>query len=91
MDDKEYLRETFNKRKQELAEKIELRIKECSDDSSCVELERLKSVRAKFAQFTNSVSSTLSSANLNNVESVYVLGQQIHSLKSISQEFENIK
>lgn len=88
--DTDYLRETFRKRHDELSEKITTTLKNCEADASCVEIDALKNVQNKFLQFSRSFDSTMANANNNNVETVYLIGSQISSLKSISDEFENI-
>lgn len=89
--DKDYLLDAFNKRKEELSEKISTAIKNCDMNSSCVQGEELQRIQTKFTQFSTSFSDALSVANINNTEAVYMIGQQIQSLKAIASEFENIK
>lgn len=89
--DKDFLLESFNKRRDELGEKIATAIKNCEMNATCVQGEEFKKIQKKFNQFTSSFSDSIANPNRNNVEAVYMIGQQIQSLKSISDEFENIK
>lgn len=87
--DATYLRESFDKSRTELATAIADKIKEC-EKNSCVSLVAYQDLQKKFNQFNASVTSALSKDG-NNVETIYVIGQQLGSLQSLKKEFENIK
>lgn len=88
--DQDALLETFNKRRADLGQKISDSLKKCQD-TTCVSLDAITLVKHKFDQLNNSFQSTLAAKKGSPVETIYMIGQQLQSLKAISDEFENIK
>lgn len=90
--DSSFLLESFTKKKVELEQSIEKRIKECSANAStCMESENLQNFAKKEADFAKVFTATIDQKKWNPVETVYFLSQQFHTLESLKKELESIK
>lgn len=86
--DKQFLTDTFNKRKNALLENLESQIKTCTtSDTPCSKLHTMKDLKKR----TEELSENITKNTNESVEGIYFIGQQIDSLKVIEQEFETHK
>ena len=90
--DKNYLLDSLNKRKTELATKIQNRLEECNR-SVCPEEEkaRIEKVQKKFNDFNRSLVQSLDEKQSSTTEVIYIISQQLQSISSIEDELATIK
>lgn len=92
LSDVDYLVEAFKKKKNTLATDISQAIVECEKNSAtCVTGDVLADLQKKFQKFDDALTKTLADHSENTIEIAYIIAQQMQSLQSLRQEFENIK
>lgn len=89
--DRDYLLESFNKKRNALAEEISTKIAECEKNTSCVMMDSYKTVEKKFQNFNNSITEVIRERSDNSIEIAYIIAQQLQTLQSLRTEFESIK
>lgn len=89
--DSDFLLESFNKKRDELSAKINDRITKCQQSANCAEMAELQAVESQFRNFNASFTKTMELKKGNPIETIYLISQQLQSLQSLQEAFENIK
>lgn len=88
--DQTFLKEAFQKKQSELSAKIDTSIAYCTQtETPCTYDQPLKNLKNKFDQFSKATDALMSSQDAG-VKSIYILSQQLESLKYLENEYNTI-
>lgn len=90
--DKKFLQEVFLKRKEALGTKISQALETCTMNNSttCIHFAALQDIEKRYQEFIRSLVPVLEKHKNSGVNEIYLVGQQIHSLKKLEEEFDTI-
>ncbi len=89
--DQIFLKEAFQKKQSELQAKINESVKNCTQTTTpCTYADALEKVKNKFDQFSKAADNLMNSGGSTGVKSIYILSQQLESLKSIETEYNTV-
>lgn len=90
--DSTFLVEAFNKQRDELEKNISEKLAQCEKDpATCAHINAIQKLNTRFQRFKQSFAKTLSENQNNSIEIVYLVAEQLPTLKVLKDEFSKLQ